>query len=161
MAHGNRHAVLVLAAFGFMTAFAAPALALDVSEKLDTALSADAIWQKIGDFCGIAKWHPAVKNCTLSQKDGVSLRLLDLGGGATVLEKLVSRDDAKRTYTYDIVEGVLPVANYTSTLTVNANGTGSTIVWIGKFDAKGTPDAKAQEVISGIYKAGQAALAAK
>ena len=140
-------------------ALASPAFALDVSEKLDSALSADAVWARVGDFCGIAKWHPAVKGCALSTKDGASFRLLDLGGGATVLEKLLSRDDAARTYTYSIVEGVLPVQNYTSTIAVAANGAGSTIVWIGKFDAKGAPDAKAAEVISGVYKAGQAALA--
>ena len=149
-------AALALAA---LAATSAPALAIDVSEKMDSAQAPAAVWAKIGDFCGIAKWHPAVKGCTPSTKDGASFRLLDLGGGASVLEKLVSRDDAKMTYTYQIVEGVLPVQNYTSTLSVAANGAGSTILWTGKFDAKGAPDAKAAELISGIYKAGQAALA--
>ena len=124
-----------------------------------SALAANAVWAKVGDFCGIAKWHPAVKNCTPSQKDGAAMRLLDLGGGASVLEKLISRDDAKRSYSYAIVEGVLPVQNYVSTLTVNANGAGSTILWTGKFDAKGAPDADAAKLISGIYQAGQAVLA--
>ena len=150
-----RHLALAAA----FAALATPAFAIDVSEKMDSALSADAVWAKVGDFCGIAKWHPAVKNCTLSQKDGASMRLLDLGGGATVLEKLISRDDAKRTYTYAIVEGALPVQNYVSTLTVNANGAGSTILWNGKFEAKGAPDADAAKLIAGIYQAGQAALA--
>ena len=124
-----------------------------------SALAANAVWAKVGDFCGIAKWHPAVKNCTLSQKDGAAMRLLDLGGGASVLEKLISRDDAKRSYSYAIVEGVLPVQNYVSTLTVSAKCAGSTILWTGKFDAKGAPDANAAKLISGISKAGQAVLA--
>ena len=150
-----RH-LAIAAAFA---ALATPALAIDVSEKMDSALSADAVWAKVGDFCGIAKWHPAVKNCTLSQKDGAAMRLLDLGGGATILEKLVSRDDAKRSYTYAIVESPLPVQNYVSTLTVDAKGSGSTILWTGKFDAKGAPDAEAAKAISGVYQAGLPGLA--
>ena len=137
------------------------ALAIDVTETRDSAQPAAAVWAKVGDFCGIAKWHPALKGCTLSQKDGATYRLLDLGGGATVLEKLVSRDDAKRSYTYSIVEGVLPVQNYVSTLTVAEAGAGSKITWTGKFDAKGASDAEAAKVISGVYKAGQDVLAAK
>lgn len=149
-------AAAVLAVLAPGTAFA-----IDVSETKDSAQPASAVWAKIGDFCGIAKWHPALKGCTLSQKDGATFRLLDLGGGATVLEKLVARDDAKRSYTYAIVEGVLPVQNYLSTLSVEEAGAGSKIVWTGKFDAKGATDAEAAKVISGVYKAGQDVLAAK
>ena len=152
----------VLAAVAaLVTLVPAAAYAIDVSETMDSALSAAAVWTKVGDFCGIAKWHPAVKNCTLSQKDGATFRLLDLGDKASVLEKLVSRDDAKRSYTYMIVEGVLPVQNYTSTISIAEAGAGSKITWVGKFDAKGAPDADAAKVISGVYKAGVAPLAAK
>src|SRR5262249_27760214 len=35
--------------------------ALDTSAKASSKLSADALWAKIGDFCGISKWHPAVE----------------------------------------------------------------------------------------------------
>ena len=151
-----------LAAFAALVTFApVAAFAIDVSESMDSAQAAAAVWTKVGDFCGIAKWHPAVKNCTLSQKDGATFRLLDLGDKASVLEKLVSRDDAKRSYTYMIVEGVLPVQNYTSTISVTEAGAGSKINWVGKFDAKGAPDADAAKVISGVYKAGLAPLAAK
>lgn len=139
----------------------AAAFAIDVSETKDSSQAASAVWSKIGDFCGIAKWHPALKGCTLSQKDGATFRLLDLGGGATVLEKLVARDDTKRSYTYSIIEGVLPVQNYLSTLSVEEAGAGSKIIWTGKFDAKGATDAEAAKVMSGVYKAGQDALASK
>ena len=137
------------------------AYAIDVTETMDSAQAAAAVWAKVGDFCGIAKWHPAVKNCTLSQKDGATFRLLDLGDKATVLEKLVNRDDAKRSYSYMIVEGVLPVQNYVSTISVAEAGAGSKITWVGKFEAKGAPDADAAKVISGVYKAGLVPLAAK
>ena len=39
--------------------------ALESSAKAASKLSADAMWAKIGDFCGISKWHPAIEKCEL------------------------------------------------------------------------------------------------
>src|ERR1700741_536643 len=61
--------------------------ALDTSAKAASKLSADALWAKIGDFCGIAKWHPAIEKCELSA-DGKT-RTLSLKGGGTVIEARV------------------------------------------------------------------------
>jgi hypothetical protein len=41
------------------------------------------------------------------------------------------------------------------------SGGGSRITWSGEFAAKGAPDAKALEVITGIYRAGLDALRAR
>jgi hypothetical protein len=56
------------------------------------------------------------------------------------------------------VSGPLPVANYTSTIAVSADGAGSVVNWSGKYDAKGAPDADVQKVIQGIYDTGLKAL---
>jgi hypothetical protein len=130
--------------------------ALDTSAKASSKLSADAMWTKIGDFCGISKWHPAVEKCELSA-DGKT-RTLSLKGGGTIVEALVKMDTAGRSYTYSIVNSPLPVANYTSTIAVSADGAGSAVNWSGKYDAKGASDADAQKVIQGIYDAGLKAL---
>ena len=131
---------------------ALPASALESSIKGATAASADAAWTKIGDFCGIGKWHPAIEKCVLSA-DG-KMRTLSLKGGGTIVEKLEKRDDASHSYTYSIVEGPLPVANYMSTISVAKDGAGSMITWSGKYDAKGASDADAKKTIDGIYQAG-------
>lgn len=133
--------------------------AVDVSKTASSAASPDAVWAKIGDFCGIAKWHPAVEKCEMAGKEGATWRTLTLKGGGTIIEKQLSRDDATMSYSYTITESPLPVANYQSTLAVTKNGTGSTLVWIGKFDAKGATDEEAAKVIAGIYEAGLAELA--
>ena len=125
-------AVLALGASG--------ASALEVTKQVP-----DKVWAAIGDFCGIAKWHPAVEKCTSETKDGVLMRTLSLKGGGAILEKQVKRDDAAMSYTYAIIESPLPVANYVSTISVAKAGAGSTITWTGKFDAKGAPDAKAMD----------------
>ena len=130
--------------------------ALESSAKASSKLSADAMWAKIGDFCGIGKWHPAVEKCELSA-DGKT-RTLSLKGGGTIVEALVKMDAAGRSYTYAIVNGPLPVANYSSTISVAADGAGSVLTWTGKYDAKGAPDADAMKVVQGIYDSGLAAL---
>jgi Polyketide cyclase / dehydrase and lipid transport len=131
---------------------AVPASAIESSIKGSSTASADAVWAKIGDFCGIGKWHPAIEKCVLSA-DGKQ-RTLSLKGGGTVVEKLEKRDDAAHSYTYSIVEGPLPVANYVSTISVAAAGTGSTITWSGKYDAKGASDADAKKTMDGVYQGG-------
>ena len=99
------------------------AWALESSAKTASKLSADALWSKIGDFCGISNWHPAVEKCELSAALHFSL------GGGTIVEALVKMDAAGHSYTYSIVSSPLPVANYTSTIGVAADGAGSVMTW--------------------------------
>ncbi len=129
---------------------------LNSSYKAESASSPDAVWAKVGDFCGIGKWLPGV-TCSLSA-DGKT-RTLKTNDGAVIVEHLESRDDKARSYTYTILSGPLPVANYHSTLMVEPSGSGSVVVWTGKYDAKGASDADAKKVIDGIYKAGADSLA--
>jgi len=134
------------------------AQALESSAKAASKLSANALWEKSGDFCGIGEWHPALEKCELSA-DGKT-RTLSLKGGGTIVEALVKMDPAARFYTYSIVSGPLPVANYTSTISVAVDGAGSTVTWVGKYDAKGASDADAIKTIDGVYDAGLKALTA-
>ena len=140
---------------------ASPALALDVSTSTEIAAAPAAVWKTIGDFCGIGQWHPVVEKCVLSDKAGKSIRTLSLKGGGTLVEEQLARDDKKMSYSYAILEGPLPVANYKSTIMVAPSGSGSKVTWSGDFKAKGVDDAKAKEVILGIYEAGLKSIAAK
>jgi hypothetical protein len=134
------------------------ALAVESNYKATSTSSAETVWGKVGDFCGIANWHPAVAKCELSH--GKKIRTLSLKGGGTIVERLLKWDKKGMSYTYTIVSSPLPVTSYVSTLKVVPDGTGSDVVWTGKYKAKkGTSDADAQKTIDGIYKAGADALA--
>jgi hypothetical protein len=146
-------ALAVMVILGMSTA---SAFALDSSVTMTSSISPEALWKKVGDFCGIASWHPAIEKCVLSP-DGKQ-RTLSLKGGGTVVEALESWDDAKRSYTYTILSGPLPVANYHSTMTVSADPKGSALKWMGTFDAKGVSDADAKKTFDGIYEAGAKVL---
>jgi hypothetical protein len=132
------------------------ASALESSVTMTSSMSPDALWKKVGDFCGIATWHPAIEKCVLSA-DGKQ-RTLSVKGGGTVVEALEKWDDANRSYTYTILSGPLPVANYHSTISVSADPRGSALKWMGKYDAKGAPDADAKKTMDGVYEAGAKSL---
>lgn len=142
-----------------LIAYAGAAQALESKASKQSTQPVDAVWQKVGDFCGIAQWHPAIAKCDLSADK--KERTLTLKGGGTIVEKLVRWSDKTHSYTYRIVSGPLPVADYESTLHVRAakSGTGSVITWRGHYSAKGASEADAKKAIDGVYEAGLSALA--
>jgi hypothetical protein len=132
------------------------AFALDSSVTMTSSMSPDALWKKVGDFCGISTWHPAFVKCVLSA-DGKQ-RTLSIKGGGEILEALESVDNGNRSYTYRILSSPLPIANYRSTISVSPDPKGSSVTWAGKYDAKGASDADAKKAIDGAYEAGLKAL---
>jgi carbon monoxide dehydrogenase subunit G len=128
------------------------AAALEVASSATVAGNPDAVWKKIGDFCAIGTWHPAVSKCVQSDEGGATYRTLTTTDGGTIKEKLVEQTDT--SYTYAIIDSPLPVANYRATISVSAQGNGTRVDWKSSFDAKGKSDDEAKGVISSIYKAG-------
>jgi hypothetical protein len=129
------------------------AFAIESSLTTPSTLSPDALWKKVGDFCGIATWHPAIAGCKLT--DNGKRRILTLkDGGGVIVERLIKWDDAHRAYSYKIVSSPLPVADYRATISVTSAKDGSDFKWTGKYLAKGAPAADAKKTIDGIYQAG-------
>jgi len=152
-------AVVSLAAFA-----AAPVL--KVTKQVSIDASADKVWEKIKDFDGLATWHPALeKDEIVSGKNNVvgAERLLTLKGGGTIKEKLLAYDPKHHSFKYAILEGALPVSDYSSTVTVASTGKNkSTVTWSGTFKRKDmgdkpaadADDATATKTMSGVYQAG-------
>jgi hypothetical protein len=147
---------LPVAALATLVASTVSAFALESKLSTPSPLSPDALWKKVGDFCGIGSWHPAAAKCELSA-DGKQRTILFKCGG-TIVEKLVKWDDAHRSYTYAIVSSPLPVSHYRSTIRVLSGAKGSVLRWTGRYKAKGASSADAKKVIDGIYEAGAKAL---
>jgi hypothetical protein len=145
---------LPFAAVSALLLCASSAFALESSLTASSTLAPDALWKKVGDFCGIAAWHPAISGCKLT--DNGKRRILTLkDGGGVIVEKLIKRDDAHHSYSYKIISSPLPVADYHSTISVTSGKDGgSDFKWSGKYLAKGTASADAKKTIDGIYQAG-------
>jgi carbon monoxide dehydrogenase subunit G len=83
----------------------------------------DAVWAVIGDFGGLEKVFPGLQSFRVEGDE----RFVGMGG-AEIRERLVARDEATRTLTYTIVDGV-PVERHEATITVEPVGDGSKVTW--------------------------------
>lgn len=139
--------------------------ALEVTRSRDVDAPPAAVWALIGDFCSIARWHPQVERCILStDEDDESVKvqvrgLVVKGGLGTIVEVETARDESGMSYSYSFVQGPLPVAAYNATLAVRANGSGSTVIWSGTFDASGASDTQAVADMTAVYDQGLAGVA--
>ena len=147
---------------------AAPdASVLKVEESVLVAAKPAVVWQLIGDFRGLSRWHPAVASADIvkgSNNARGAVRSIDTKDGARLVEELLAYDGRRHSMRYRIIESPLPVSGYVSTLRVNPEGTGSRIVWRSEFRRAGpadVDDAKAKDIIAGIYRAGFDGVRAK
>lgn len=149
---------LTMTALCAVIAGTAAAAALEVKQRGEVPGTPAEVWAKIGGFCAIQDWHPAVAKCEETKEGDDVFRILTLQDGAAIKEKLTDSDDM--SYSYEIIEGPLPVKDYEATFEVEAGDeTGrSTVVWEADFDANGVEDAEAEKIIQGIFADGIASI---
>lgn len=147
-------------------AFAGDAKSLSAHEEVTINAPAEKVWSRVSNFNDLGAWHPAIKKTEIvsgtNNKVGAE-RLLTLQDDGTIKEKLLAYSAKKHSFKYSIIEGVLPVSNYVSTLSVKPQGKDKTlVVWSGTFkrkDTSATPatgqdDETAVKTMTGVYRAG-------
>lgn len=151
-------------AAGLVLGMAAPAGAaslvsakkLEVNvEEAKAAEERTALWEKIGGWCAISEWHPAISECSASKDGDTEYRTLTLKDGGTIKEKLIEKGTT--SYKYEIVESPLPVKNYTAMFSVAPDDDDLdeiNVLWSATYDANGKDDKEARKTIDGIFKAG-------
>jgi mxaD protein len=145
---------------------AATAPRLEVTQTIEINASAHKVWEAVKSFDALNTWHPAIAKDEIVEgtNDTVgAVRLLTLKDGGTIKEKLLAFEPKAHRFRYAILEGVLPVSDYTSRLTVASAGKGrSTVTWTGHFRRKDTGDSPAEnandktatDTITGVYQSG-------
>ena len=139
-----------------------------VTETVTIAAPADVVWARIKNFDALKDWHPAVADSPADHgNDEGSVRQVSLKGGGALTESLESYDATKMKYSYRAKDGgALPVTNYTSTISVRADGAKSVVEWRGAF-YRGFPnndpppdrnDEAAVRAVTGVYQSGLANL---
>ena len=130
---------------------------LEVNKSMQINAGLDDVWGYAGDFCAISVWHPVVETCEITEEDGATYRMLTLGDGAQIKER---HDGETATgYSYTIIEGPLPVKDYSSTFEAEGDAMSTTINWSSTFMAEGATDEEAVEVITGVYDGGLSTIA--
>lgn len=130
---------------------------LSVKESILLDAPAEVVWAKIGHF-GDMSWHPALASTEIvsgaEDKPGAQ-RVLTLKDGGKIHETLTARDAKKMTLSYKITESVLPVSEYSATLSVKPEGGGSRVLWTSQFKRKAPGDDKAAvDTITGVFQSG-------
>ena len=125
---------------------------MEVKQSVRLPAPVTEVWKRIGGFNALPDWHPMVEKSELAK--GGQERKLTLPGGATITEKLESKDDKSYRYSYSITDSPLPVADYHSTIEVHEEGKESVVEWMGRFEPKGTSAEDAQKAIQDMYQAG-------
>lgn len=139
-----------------------------VTEQVTIEAPAATVWGRIRNFDALKDWHPAVAGSPADKgNEEGSVRQLELKGGGTLTETLEAWEDAKMRYSYRAKNGgALPVTNYTSTISVKADGNKSIVEWRGAF-YRGYPnndpppdqnDEAAVAAVTGVYQTGLANL---
>lgn len=132
------------------------------------------VWALVKDFGNMQTWHPALASDKLESKkdengDMQTYRTLTLKSGGTIYEKLRGADDKDMQLKYEIVSGVLPVADYNAKMTVKAGpGAGeSTVTWMARFYRvyklnppipAGQDDETAIKAVTDVFDSGLAGL---
>ena len=100
-------------------------MANDFEVSVDVAADPDRTWAMAGDPVGIRDWFAPVRDIAV---DG-DLRTVTMGNGATLVERLVDRDDAARTYSYEVQEGIPGLLSHRATIRVEEAPGGSRVRW--------------------------------
>ncbi len=97
---------------------------------------ADVVWDRVGGFDGLPRWHPGVISSErVTRPESGPLRRLTTRDGEVYLEMQLAHDPQARTYAYKMLEGPLPVRDFVAKLRVTpVTATGQTFVeWQATF----------------------------
>ncbi|MFI3190726.1 hypothetical protein BCS42_04025 [Crenothrix sp. D3] len=150
----------------------------DTDETITINAPAEKVWGIIQNY-GDMSWLPPVKSTEVkSGNEKGATRVLTLKDGGTITEELKKYDAAKMSYSYKITDmstaktithagaeekvPVVPVGNYSATITVEAQGAATAVHWkAGYYRAytNNNPpeemnEATANAAIKGIFTSG-------
>ncbi|MBR0901069.1 SRPBCC family protein [Bradyrhizobium liaoningense] len=144
-----------------------------VRESIEINAPPAKVWAAIANFQDMSWLPPVTKTEGQKGNEVGATRTLILTGGAAVEEELYKYEPDMQSYSYRITKvdvKVLPVTNYSSTLTVSPAPDGKAkLEWAGAF-YRGYPnndpppelsDEAAKTAVTGLYKAGLESLKKK
>ena len=136
-----------------------------ISALIDAPI--EAVWGIMRDFNGMPAYHPGIKHSLIEDgrpSDQIGcVRRLTLGEGF-VREVLLCMDDRNCVFTYEIIEGTLPVRGYIAGVRLHrvTQGNRTFAEWWADFEVVGAErDAVIAQIGKDVFAAGFTAVAAK
>jgi hypothetical protein len=127
----------------------------------------EKVWGVMRDFNDMPSYHPAISK-SIIEGEGPSdrvgcVRRLTLGDGF-VRERLLCMDDRNHAFSYEIIEGTLPVRGYVAGVRLHRVTAGNRTFaeWWADFEVVGAEtDAVVAQIGNNVFAAGFRAVAAK
>jgi hypothetical protein len=113
----------------------------------------DKTWKIIRDFGDLDNWHPAISNCRIENNDPGDkigcIRSFDFKDGGSLKEQLVALDDLEHSFTYTMLESIIPIKNYVSTLYLLPidDKKWTYAAWTAEFNCLSTEENKLTEMV--------------
>lgn len=114
---------------------------------------ADRVWERVRDFNGLPRWHPAIRESRIENGEPADrvgcVRDFYLQNGDRIREQLLGLSDYDMFCTYSILESPMPLQNYVATLRLTpvTDGERTFAEWSAEFDC--APEA-ADDLVAGI-----------
>ncbi len=133
-----------------------------VTETIQVAGNADAIWRDVGAFGSVGMWHPMLAKVDVQGEWPGALRTAETRDGQRQTERLLAIAHDRRRYRYALLSTPMPVTDYVAEFSVRENGDDtSDVCWSAEFHAAPADVAKTTELVRGFFRAGLENLAAR
>jgi hypothetical protein len=136
-----------------------------ISHVIDAPV--EKVWEIMRDYNGMPSYHPGIKNSVIENEwpsDRIGcVRRLTLAEGY-VREVLLCLDDRNCVFTYEIIEGTLPVRGYVAGVRLHriTDGNRTFAEWWADFEVVGADrDAMIAQIGNNVFAAGFRAVAEK
>jgi len=136
-------------------------------EVITLSATPEAVWKKVMEPCGMAKWHPEISGCeAVNDKQ----QMLTLKNGKKILHEIdeISSTDMTLSYRFsgDIDIEALPVSSLNGKIKVLANSDGAKVSWTARYyraftgnePPTGQDDEAAKNAIDQFVKSGLSGL---
>ena len=135
------------------------------SDVIDAPI--EKVWGIMRDFNDMPSYHPGIHE-SIIEGEGPSdrvgcVRRLTLGEGF-VRERLLCMDDGNYSFTYEIIEGTLPVRGYVAGVRLHrvTHGNRTFAEWWADLEVVGADrDVMVEQIGNNVFAAGFQAIAAK
>lgn len=136
-----------------------------ISDMIDAPV--EKVWGIMRDFNDMPSYHPGIKKSEIEGGDRSDrigcVRRLTLSDGF-VRERLLCLDDGNYVFTYEIIEGTLPVSGYVAGVRLHrvTEGNRTFAEWWADFEVMGAHrDAMIAQIGNSVFAAGFRAVASK
>ena len=134
-----------------------------ISSVID--VSAARVWERVRDFNGLPRWHPAIRDSRIENGEPADkvgcVRDFYLQNGDRIRERLLGLSDYDMFCTYSILESPMPLTDYVATLRLTpiTDGDRCFAEWTAEFECE---EAEEEGLVNGIgndvFQAGFSAL---